>query len=161
LQRRAWSGLAESSRARSSAAGDRSSSGSESARPKPRSPALPPIPSPQPSLILSPFTFSLSWPNAWAPQQSLIVDGLLASGGPQARRLAGAIAKAWLSSSLANFLRDGYLHEKFDGRSADGLAGRGGEYAPQVGFGWSIGTALDLMRFFFSGTNHSLRDDEI
>ena len=65
--------------------------------------AQPPYPC---NLPLNPL---LSWPNAWAPQQSLIVDGLLASGGPQARRLAGSIAKAWLSSSLANFLRDGYL----------------------------------------------------
>ena len=59
--------------------------------------------------------------------------------------LAERIAKRWLKSSLANFLRDGFLNEKNDGRVADGLSGRGGEYPPQLGFGWSIGVALDLL----------------
>ena len=82
---------------------------------------------------------------AWAPLQHLLFEGLNATGRPAAVALAERIAKRWLKSSLANFLRDGFLNEKNDGRVADGLSGRGGEYPPQLGFGWSIGVALDLL----------------
>ena len=36
------------------------------------------------------------------------------------------------------------MHEKYDVR-AIGAVGGGGEYVPQVGFGWTNGVALDLM----------------
>jgi alpha,alpha-trehalase len=84
-------------------------------------------------------------PNAWAPLQSLIIEGLNATARPAAAALAERIAKRWLRSGRANLLRDGFLNEKSDGRTADGLSGRGGEYAPQLGFGWSIGVCLDLL----------------
>ena len=41
------------------------------------------------------------------------------------------------------------MHEKYDARyRAAGAPGGGGEYAPQVGFGWSNGAALDLLKRF-------------
>jgi neutral trehalase len=37
------------------------------------------------------------------------------------------------------------MHEKYDVSQPGGGVGGGGEYAPQVGFGWSNGVALDLL----------------
>jgi len=39
----------------------------------------------------------------------------------------------------------GSMHEKYDITSQGGGIGGGGEYAPQVGFGWSNGVAVDLL----------------
>lgn len=39
----------------------------------------------------------------------------------------------------------GAMHEKYDVTKPGGEIGGGGEYAPQVGFGWSNGVALDLL----------------
>jgi alpha,alpha-trehalase len=36
------------------------------------------------------------------------------------------------------------MHEKLDA-TRKGRAGGGGEYAPQVGFGWSNGVVLDFL----------------
>lgn len=88
------------------------------------------------------------WPNSFAPLQSLLYDGLIGTTTPddlQARSLASTILRRWVKSSLNNFLRDGILNEKNDGRVDTGISGRGGEYSPQVGFGWSIGVAIDFI----------------
>jgi alpha,alpha-trehalase len=37
------------------------------------------------------------------------------------------------------------MHEKYSCEVAGGVGG-GGEYTPQVGFGWTNGVALDLLR---------------
>lgn len=39
----------------------------------------------------------------------------------------------------------GAMHEKYDVTTPAGKIGGGGEYAPQVGFGWSNGVALDFL----------------
>ena len=39
----------------------------------------------------------------------------------------------------------GAMHEKYDVTTPAGAIGGGGEYAPQVGFGWSNGVALDFL----------------
>ena len=39
----------------------------------------------------------------------------------------------------------GSMHEKYDVTTPAGAIGGGGEYAPQVGFGWSNGVALDFL----------------
>jgi alpha,alpha-trehalase len=88
------------------------------------------------------------WPNSFACVQSLLFDGLIGTTSPdnlQARSLASTILRRWVKSSLNNFLRDGILNEKNDGRVDTGISGRGGEYSPQVGFGWSIGVAIDFI----------------
>jgi alpha,alpha-trehalase len=41
------------------------------------------------------------------------------------------------------------MHEKYDIRSAGGGVGGGGEYAPQVGFGWSNGVLLRFLSNYF------------
>lgn len=63
----------------------------------------------------------------------------LVSGG----RLAVEVAQAWVGSALLAFERSGGLmHEKHAGV---GRGGGGGEYEPQVGFGWTNGCALVLL----------------
>jgi alpha,alpha-trehalase len=47
------------------------------------------------------------------------------------------------------FNSTGHMHEKYDVSHPSGLVGRGGEYAPQVGFGWSNGVVLDFLSKYF------------
>ena len=96
----------------------------------------------------------LQWdfPNAWPPLQHALVEALEDAGAPGPAR---KIARAFLTSAAGGLrLNDaaeggarGEMHEKYDARSArEGAPGAGGEYAPQVGFGWSNGAALDLLK---------------
>jgi alpha,alpha-trehalase len=93
------------------------------------------------------------FPNAWPPLQHMLVEGLNRSGGgATSAALAERIAGAYLRAAAAGLAgAGGAMHEKYDARAdaADGGAGRaggGGEYAPQVGFGWSNGVALALLQ---------------
>ena len=43
------------------------------------------------------------------------------------------------------------MHEKYDA-TAPGKRGGGGEYDPQIGFGWSNGVALWLLETYASST---------
>jgi alpha,alpha-trehalase len=83
------------------------------------------------------------WPNAWAPLQHMIAVGLNATGEPRAAALGRRVARTWLQTGLAAFSRTGWSYEKYDARGV-GIGGGGGEYVPQVGFGWTNGVALDL-----------------
>ncbi len=84
-------------------------------------------------------------PNGWAPLQYLAVEGLNAYGE---RDLAREIAGRWIRDNVEGFAAEGVLVEKYnveqglDGRGADGV---GGEYALQVGFGWTNGVLAKLM----------------
>jgi alpha,alpha-trehalase len=40
------------------------------------------------------------------------------------------------------------MHEKLDALAWDGKPGGGGEYEPQVGFGWTNGVVLRLLERF-------------
>ena len=94
-------------------------------------------------------------PNAWPPLQLLIVESLLdfpldarergeQAGSEKVRTLGASLASAWLRSAHDGWKETGFMHEKYDYRGG-GVAGRGGEYDPQVGFGWTNGAALALM----------------
>lgn len=92
----------------------------------------------------------LQWdfPNAWPPLQHAMVEALEDAGDGNTAR---AIARAFLEAAAAGLRLDhdggGEMHEKYDARvAAAGAPGGGGEYAPQVGFGWSNGAALDLLK---------------
>lgn len=90
------------------------------------------------------------WPNAWAPIQHMIITGLNATGEPLAQNYGQSLAKDWLKSGMIGFFNHGFSHEKYDARTY-GISGTGGEYTPQVGFGWTNGVALDLaVRYNFS-----------
>ncbi len=83
------------------------------------------------------------WPNGWAPLQWIAFAGLRRYGH---RRLADTIAARWVGTVDAEFQRTGWIHEKYDVERRTG--GGGGEYVPQVGFGWTNGvtaTFIDLL----------------
>ena len=95
-------------------------------------------------------------PNAWPPLQALLADGLAGvsgeEGGGEAAAAAGALAEkitaGFVSNALAGLAVEGTLREKYCSSRADGTPGEGGEYATQVGFGWTNGVVLALLRRF-------------
>jgi len=83
------------------------------------------------------------WPNGWAPLQWIAFSGLRRYGH---RELATEIARRWTAMVDAEFQRSGWLHEKYDVEHERG--GGGGEYPPQLGFGWTNGVTaafIDLV----------------
>lgn len=83
-------------------------------------------------------------PNAWPPLQLMLVEGLRRVGNQEARAMASDLASAWLKSGLEAWQKSGYMYEKYDA-TRPGVGGGGGEYTPQVGFGWSNGVVLSLL----------------
>ena len=84
-------------------------------------------------------------PNGWAPLQYLAIEGLRAYGKSD---LAREIARRWIATNVGSYVALGVLAEKYDVvRPPDAGAGvgRGGEYALQVGFGWTNGVLAALM----------------
>ncbi|MEO1246430.1 MAG: alpha,alpha-trehalase TreF [Pseudomonadota bacterium] len=81
-------------------------------------------------------------PNGWAPMQWLTYRGLRRYGYEDAAETG---AKRWVSSNLAVYESCGRLLEKYNVESA-GVAGAGGEYPVQDGFGWTNAVLLKLMR---------------
>lgn len=83
------------------------------------------------------------WPNGWAPLQWLAFSGLRRYGH---RALADEIARRWIVTVDTEFQRSGWVHEKYDVERGSG--GGGGEYPPQLGFGWTNGVTaafIDLI----------------
>merc|ERR1712008_127184 len=86
-------------------------------------------------------------PNAWPPLQLMLVEGLDRLQGPtalKARPLADSLARTWLDSCFDAWQKSGYMYEKYNA-NISGEGGGGGEYVPQVGFGWSNGVVLALL----------------
>jgi neutral trehalase len=71
-------------------------------------------------------------PNGWAPLQWIAVVGLKNYNEAQ---LAAAIAKRWSCEIIDGYQTSRILVEKYN--LMTGSAGGGGEYAVQVGFGWT------------------------
>ena len=84
------------------------------------------------------------YPNAWAPLQYLVHEGLTSSGGSKGRDLASKIAKNFLRNVHATLASTGQMHEKYNAE-IPGQYGGGGEYTPQTGFGWTNGVVLRLL----------------
>ncbi|GBG77617.1 hypothetical protein CBR_g24063 [Chara braunii] len=99
------------------------------------------------------------FPNAWAPLQDMIICGLAESRTVEGKRLARELSGRWLRSNLVAFEKTGHMHEKYDVRAV-GAVGGGGEYTPQVGFGWSNGVALSLLKRFGTTTSWLLYSDD-
>ena len=83
-------------------------------------------------------------PNAWPPLQQMLVEGLRACGTTAAATLAHTLTLRWLRSNWLGWNRTGHMHEKYDARKP-GERGGGGEYTPQVGFGWTNGVVLWML----------------
>lgn len=79
-------------------------------------------------------------PNGWAPLQWIAVAGLRRYGHDE---LAQEIADRWIATVEETYIRTGLLYEKYDVETPS--VGRGGEYAPQIGFGWTNGVTADLL----------------
>jgi len=82
-------------------------------------------------------------PNAWAPLQLMLIEGLR-KVGPPGTELSKEMSNTWLQSGLLAWQCSGYMYEKYNA-SMLGQGGDGGEYEPQVGFGWSNGVVLSLL----------------
>ncbi|KAJ8613352.1 hypothetical protein CTAYLR_002251 [Chrysophaeum taylorii] len=83
-------------------------------------------------------------PNAWPPLQFLILRGLGRLRVPEAAALARNISTAWLDSNYAAWRATGNMYEKYDAHHP-GVGGGGGEYQPQLGFGWTNGVVLSIL----------------
>jgi alpha,alpha-trehalase len=100
-------------------------------------------------------------PNVWAPEQSFRVDGFLKAGkvcsgdcSSTALRLASQIASRFVATTLQGWENGTAMHEKYNAFALGG-GGHGGEYKPQVGFGWTNGVVLD----FLNRSDVLLRDE--
>ena len=81
-------------------------------------------------------------PNGWAPSQWTVYEALTRYGHA---KLAREGARRWIDTVVRVYGDSGRLLEKYDVISP-GLAGKGGEYAVQDGFGWTNGIFLRLQR---------------
>ncbi|MDO9367570.1 MAG: alpha,alpha-trehalase TreF [Sphingopyxis sp.] len=79
-------------------------------------------------------------PNGWAPLQWIAVAGLRRYGHHE---LAGQIAARWIATVEATYAATGLLYEKYNIESPS--VGRGGEYDPQIGFGWTNGVTAEFI----------------
>ncbi len=78
-------------------------------------------------------------PNGWAPLQWIACAGLRRY---ECNDLAREIACRWIEAVNATYARTGLIYEKYDVENP--AVGSGGEYAPQIGFGWTNGVTADL-----------------
>ena len=79
-------------------------------------------------------------PNGWAPLQWIAVAGLRRYG---LHDLANEISRRWIATVNTAYLQTGLLYEKYDVEAVG--VGTGGEYAAQIGFGWTNGVTADLI----------------
>lgn len=86
----------------------------------------------------------------WPPLQHMIVSGLNKTKNANAERVAFNVAKTYVKAALVS-CDDGtdkcLMYEKYDPEES-GMAGGGGEYEVQVGFGWSNGVLIDFISLY-------------
>ena len=84
-------------------------------------------------------------PNGWAPLQWIAVAGLRNYGFDV---LAHEIAGRWVHENIAGYRRYAKLVEKYNVTTPGGDEGGGGEYATQIGFGWTNGVLVALTSLY-------------
>jgi len=104
------------------------------------------------STTLNPTGQQWDYPNAWAPIQYILIDGLSNLGF---NNLSLALANRWIVTTYLAYNSTGYMHEKYDALIL-GQAGDGGEYPPQIGFGWTNGVTLDLLNRYGQQVHYPL-----
>lgn len=94
-------------------------------------------------LVTTPVNTGQQWdaPNGWAPLQWMSVAGLLEYHKDS---LAADVAGRWAQLNVRTFQRTGKLLEKYNVADTS-LAGGGGEYPNQDGFGWTNGVLLKML----------------
>jgi len=83
-------------------------------------------------------------PNAWPPEQDIVIEGLLAVNTQESHELARELMHNWVHTSFTAWRRTGLMFEKYNATEIGGL-GCGGEYFPQFGFGWANGVILKFL----------------
>ena len=63
-------------------------------------------------------------------------------------RLAHEIAARWVRENIAGYRRYARLVEKYNVTAPGGDEGGGGEYATQIGFGWTNGVLVALTSLY-------------
>jgi len=86
-------------------------------------------------------------PNAWAPHQSLLVQTLLQLNTQESNMLAQTVALRFLNAIYIGYQSTQMMHEKYNA-FIPGAPGSGGEYPPQIGFGWTNGVALEFLNLY-------------
>ncbi|KAF4530533.1 hypothetical protein B566_EDAN016032 [Ephemera danica] len=86
------------------------------------------------------------YPNAWPPLQHIMIMGLDSTGDAYAQDLAYEMAERWVRANYIGYENEDphAMFEKYDATIPGGYGG-GGEYALQVGFGWTNGVIMDLL----------------
>eukprot|EP00095_Tigriopus_kingsejongensis_P006740 maker-scaffold658_size117954-snap-gene-0.43 protein:Tk06740 transcript:maker-scaffold658_size117954-snap-gene-0.43-mRNA-1 annotation:"hypothetical protein DAPPUDRAFT_314347" len=90
------------------------------------------------------------FPNAWPPLQHILVAGLLNTQDAEARNIALNIARTYTQGTIFSCPEDAevcHMFEKYDVNTT-GVAGGGGEYDVQTGFGWSNGVVFEFISLF-------------
>lgn len=83
-------------------------------------------------------------PNAWPPEQDIIIEGLLALNTTGSQKLARQLMRTWVQAGYVAWQRTGLMFEKYNATEL-GSIGNGGEYIPQFGFGWTNGVILKYL----------------
>uniref|UniRef100_K3WZ86 Trehalase n=1 Tax=Globisporangium ultimum (strain ATCC 200006 / CBS 805.95 / DAOM BR144) TaxID=431595 RepID=K3WZ86_GLOUD len=83
-------------------------------------------------------------PNAWPPEQDIIIEGLLALNTKESVELATDLMRTWVKAGYVAWQRTGLMFEKYNATELGGI-GNGGEYIPQFGFGWTNGVILKYL----------------
>lgn len=83
-------------------------------------------------------------PNAWPPEQDIIIEGLLALNTTGSQKLARELMRTWVQAGYVAWQRTGLMFEKYNATEL-GSIGQGGEYIPQFGFGWTNGVILKYL----------------
>ncbi|KAI1730024.1 trehalase domain-containing protein [Ditylenchus destructor] len=86
------------------------------------------------------------YPNGWPPLNHMIIEGLRRSENPIMQQKAFWLAEKWVLSNYRVFLdTKSRMWEKYNVVGTKPIAGVGGEYDAQFGFGWTNGVILDLL----------------
>lgn len=91
-------------------------------------------------------------PNAWPPLQHMLVEGLAnlpRAASQRGQELASYLAQTWIATCHEAWAKNEAMFEKYNA-DVPGMGGGGGEYKPQLGFGWSNGVALVLLTRYAS-----------
>jgi alpha,alpha-trehalase len=129
----------------------------------------------------------LQWdaPDSWAPEVMFTIEGLQVLNTQNSLNLAVSmlqflyesrllytflfalrciplqedITQRWLNTCYIAYNRTQYMYEKYNAFEV-GVGGGGGEYKPQVGFGWSNAVALLLLQETYLPTSHNDSSDD-
>lgn len=85
------------------------------------------------------------YPNSWAPLQYMALEGMANSKDKNIQYTALQLAQNWTLTNYIAWKKTKHMFEKYDAR-IQGTPGGGGEYDIQVGFGWTNGVALHILK---------------